>query len=245
MVGPVQARWVRGWQLWGVLLSTLLALVAPTSVVAGTLNKAVIAELLQTAGWTPIGSEPDIGLSMYEKPLKSVGLTAYMGVRDIPDDVDVNKLWTAIADVANHDRVGDKLAESTLIRRHGTGVDSYQVLKAPSLMPSAQRYWFVHGESQVNINGLAGHNRRCWSILPEGEAAEARAVVSERYPSASPIPLTHGCWEVLPAAPGAPARLRYFTVSDPGGSLARTAVSLLTTRTLPENMASFINYARK
>ena len=216
-----------------------------TTATAAALDRKVIGELLQAAGWSPIGNEPDIGLSMYEKPLKTVGLTAYMGVRDLPPDVDVDRLWSLICAIEDHEKLGNQLAESAVVSRNGPRVESYQVLKPPPLMPSAQRYWFVYSEAEENVDGLAGHNRRCWSNLPPDGAAAARASVTERYPNASPIALTHGCWEVLPAAAGAPARLRYRTVSDPGGTLARTAVSFLTTRTLPENMANFVNGARR
>ena len=235
-----------GWSWRAVAAAALSAsTVAFAPAEAASLDKQVIGELLQTSGWSPIGSQPDIGLSMYEKPLKSVGLTAYMGVRDLPADVDADRLWSLIIDIEAHDELGNQLAESKVIARRGDAIDSYQVLKPPPLMASAQRYWFVHSVIERDVAGQAGHNRRCWSNLPTSDAVEARARVAEKYPSASAISLTHGCWEVVPAVEGAPARLRYRTVSDPGGALARTAVGMLTTRTLPDNLANFINGARR
>ncbi|HCH63982.1 MAG: hypothetical protein CL927_12665 [Deltaproteobacteria bacterium] len=212
---------------------------------AGELNQTVIRELLQASGWEPIGNDVSVGLSMYEKPLKSVGLSAYMGVRDLPDDVDPDRLWAVIIDIDQHVQVGDKLVESKSFGGHAGGPDSYQVLRAPRLLAGAQRYWFVHSHIELDVEGTPGRNRRCWSNIPPGAAAAERARVQARYPDATPITLTHGCWEVLPAAPGAPARLRYLTVSDPGGALARTAVGMLTTRTLPENIANFVDRARR
>jgi len=237
-----------GPRLWPMALAAAVVIGGvgtPDAALAGSLDKKVVSELLASGGWAPIGSEPAIGLSMYEKPLASVGLTAYMAVRDIPADVDPNTVWALILDVERHEHFGDKLAESTVIARHGNSIDSYQVLKPPPLMAAAQRYWFVHSEIETNVGGTEGHHRRCWSALPTDSNADVRARVAEKYPDASLISLTHGCWEVVPAAPGASARLRYRTVSDPGGTLARTAVSMLTTRTLPENLANFINSARK
>jgi len=181
---------------------------------------------------------------MYEKPLKSVGIKGYMGVRDLPAGIDIARLWAVIIDVDRHEQVGDKLVESKVFHSDEGGQDSYQVLRPPRLMATAQRYWFVHSELTLNLDKMPGHNRRCWSSLAPDAAAAIRTTVRERYPNATEVPLTHGCWEVVPAAAGAPARLRYFTVSDPGGTLARTAVGILTTRTLPENMANFINHAR-
>lgn len=237
------SKWASSLGAGAVLVSVVAGLPAVSH--AGSLDQAVISELLAAQGWSPVGADASAGLSMYEKPLKSVGLTAYMGVRDLPADVDVDRLWALIVDVVNHDRVTNKLVESTLVARHGGAVDFYQVLKPPPLMASAQRYWFVHSVARRDVDGTPGHHRRCWSGLREGEAAEVRAKVAAAYPDASEIPLTHGCWEVVPAVAGAPARLRYRTVSDPGGTLARTALSLLTTRTLPENLAAFIDAARR
>ena len=82
-------------------------------------------------------------------------------------------------------------------------------------MASAQRYWFVHSHIESDVDGTKGRQRRCWSHIPSALASAERAAVQARYPNATPIAVTHGCWEVIPAAPGAPARLRYLTVSDP------------------------------
>ena len=212
---------------------------------AASLNEAVLRELLESAGWTPISSDPSVGLSMYEKHLKTVGLTGYMGVRDLPADLDVDKLWALIVNIDEHVLVGNKLVESKVFARHEGGMDSYQVLRAPPLMASAQRYWFVHSHVESDVDATKGRQRRCWSHIPSALASAERAAVQARHPNASLISLTHGCWEVIPAAPGAPARLRYLTVSDPGGTLARKAVQLFTTRTLPENMANFVEHAQQ
>ena len=212
---------------------------------AASLNEAVLGELLETAGWTPISSDASVGVSVYEKRLKTVGLTGFMGVRDLPAGLDVDKLWALIVNIDEHVHVGDKLVESKVFARHDGGMDSYQVLRAPPLMASAQRYWFVHSHIESDVDGTKGRQRRCWSHIPSALASAERAAVQARYPNASPISVTHGCWEVIPAAPGAPARLRYLTVSDPGGTVARKAVQLLTTRTLPENMANFVKHAQQ
>jgi len=212
---------------------------------AASLDAKVVGELLEPGGWAPTRNDSAIGLTMYEKELASVALTAFMGVRDIPPDVDIKRLWAVIIDVDSHERIGDQLEESAVIGRTGGGVDSYQVLKPPAFMPGAQRYWLVHSEIEHDVDGLVGHHRRCWSNLPPDGASETRGKLAVQYPQASVISLTHGCWEVVPAVDGAPARLRYRTVSDPGGALARTAVGMLTTRTLPQNMANFIEGARR
>ena len=243
MEPPSRAWWCRSataaWALlwWGATMGLSTAQ-------AGELNAGIIRELLDPGAWSSIGSDPAIGLQMYEKPLRSAGLTAYMGVRDLPADVDADRLWQVIVGVDDHVRLGGQLVESTVFHRHGNGFDSYQVLKAPPLMPGAQRYWLVHSEVEIDVAGRAGHRRRCWSNLAPDASASIRAELAQRYPSASAITLTHGCWELLPAEAGTPARLQYRTVSDPGSALARTAVGMLTTRTLPDNMANFIDGAR-
>ena len=238
-----------GWSLRRPFVAMLALLglwaVASRSAQAASLNEAVLGELLETAGWTPISSDPSVGLSMYEKHLSTLGLTGYMGVRDLPTELDVDKLWALIVNIDEHVHVGDKLVESKVFARHDGGMDSYQVLRAPPLMASAQRYWFVHSHIESDVEGTKGRQRRCWSHIPSALAAAERATVQARHPNATLISVTHGCWEVIPAAPGAPARLRYVTVSDPGGTLARKAVQLLTTRTLPENMANFVKHAQQ
>ncbi len=211
---------------------------------AGELDRAVIRELLNESGWNQVSNDAALGLVVSEKKLQSVDATAYLGVRDIPREVDVERLWTLIVDVDGHDRFGGKLAESTVVKRHGAAVDFYQVLKPPPLMASAQRYWFVHTEWEQGVGGVPGHQRRCWSQLSADEATEARAAVAAKYPDASLVPLTHGCWEVLPASGEKPAQLRYRTVSDPGGMVARSLVGMLTSHTLPDNLNTFIEAAR-
>ena len=132
------------------------------------------------------------------------------------------------------------------MRRDVAGIDFYQVLKAPPLVAGAQRYWFVHTELERDLNGVKGHHRRCWSKLAVSELADERAAVAKRYPSAMEVAVTHGCWEVLPAVgDGTPARLRYRTVSDPGGHLPASLAAMLTSRALPENLAVFLRQAAR
>jgi len=230
---------VTGWR-WVLALSVGFL---GTPALAGQLNRSVIGELLQ-GGWTVEDRDPSVGLVVSSKPLKSVGLTAYMGVRDLPASVDPERLWKLVAEVGKHDDFAPRLAESTVVKRHGAAIDFYQVLKPPPLVSSAQRFWFVHTELETNLGGVQGHHRRCWSKLSEAELPEARADVAKRYPSAMEVALTHGCWEVLPAGDdGTPARLRYRTVSDPGGSLPASLAAMLTSRALPENLAAFVRQA--
>jgi len=214
-----------------------------TSAIAGQLDRKVIDELLQTSGWSEEDRDASVGLVVLSKPLRSVGLTAYMGVRDLPASVDLARLWQVVTDVADHDRFAGRLAESTVVQRHDGGIDFFQVIKPPPMLASVQRYWLVHTELERNVGGVAGHHRRCWSQIGASEMAAIRAEIEQRYPNATEIALTHGCWEVLPAKDGTPARLRYRTVSDPGGSLPRSVADLLTTRALPDNLDIFVRQA--
>lgn len=226
------------------VLFTILAAFLGNTVLAGTINKSVVGELLQTSGWTEVSRDSNTGLVIRQKKLKSLPLTAYLGERPLPAGTDAAKLWRLIADVDSHERFSSKLAESTVIKQSAGAVDFYQVMKPPPFLSSAQRYWFLHTRIEEDVGGVTGHHRRCWSNLPESEATDVRAKVAAQYPSASAVPVTHGCWEVLPATADSPARLRYRTVSDPGGTLARMGVELLTTRTMPENLETFLRAAR-
>lgn len=236
-IGGRAAAVRRGAALGGVVFAT--------SASAGQLDRTVIGELLQPSGWSEEDRDASTGLVVSSKPLRSVGLTAYMGVRDLPAAVDPERLWKVISDVADHDRFATRLEESTVVQSHGGGIDFYQVIKPPPLLASVQRYWLVHTELERNVGGVTGHHRRCWSKIASSEMASTRAKIVQRYPNATEVALTHGCWEVVPARDTTPARLRYRTVSDPGGSLPRSVADLLTTRAMPDNLDTFVRQASR
>jgi len=224
----------------GVLL--LVGLFGGRAAPAGGVDRGVTASLLHEAGWS--GAQAlDGGLVVDQKPVPGVGLVAFRGRLPLGPDTDYDRLWSLLSDVGNHERVGGRLAESEVFRREGARIEFYQVLKPPPLLGSAQRYWFSHTELEQAVGGDPSHRRRCWSGLPAGEATALRAQVQARYPSASEVALTHGCWELRGAA-GSPGELRYVTVSDPGGQVPASLAALLTARTLPENMRAFVAASR-
>lgn len=223
------------------LLGAALVLLAASPGRAGGLHPSVHRELAAPSGWTLHQRHEDEGIVVYARALSSVGTTAYKGVLELAPEVDLARLWAAINRIDGHFAVGQSLAESKVYARQGRASQLYQVMRPPPLLPSSQRYWVLHAVEERDLAGVPGHHRRCWSILPPGEAAEVRAAIQQRHPDAMEVALSHGCWELRP---GAPATLTYTAVSDPGGSVPASVARALSARTLPDNMLSFVRAAR-
>ncbi len=220
-----------------------LALALPTATgpaAAGALDRSVLATLQSPAGWTELRTDSD-GLVVRSKP--ATGRTAFQGELPLPASVDRDRLWRLLSDIDGHTKHGDQLAEAKVFLRQGKAMEYFQVMVPPPLMPGSQRYWFGHTELEDAVGGNPAHRRRCWSGLPPGEAAAARAGVKARHPRAIEGPMTHGCWELRPTAQG--HSLVYTTVSDPGGSVPDVVARSLTSRTLPDNMRNFVRAAQR
>ncbi|MBL8618088.1 MAG: hypothetical protein JNM72_20920 [Deltaproteobacteria bacterium] len=223
------------------LLAAALALLSAVPARAGGLDPAVHRELAAPSGWALHQRLEEQRLVVYARAMPSVGTTAYKGVLELGPEVDLARLWAAINRIDGHFAVGQSLAESKVYARQGRSSQLYQVMRPPPLLPSSQRYWVLHAVEERDLAGVAGHHRRCWSILPPGEAAEVRAAIQQRHPDAMEVAMSHGCWELRP---GSPATLTYTAVSDPGGSVPASVARALSARTLPDNMLSFVRAAR-
>lgn len=238
---PAGWAWARhfGCAAWlGLLLGAGLARPA-----AAGLDSAVHAELREASGWALREQGDDPPVTVYARALSSLPHTAFKGVLKVPTDVDPATLWRVINRIDGHHAVGSALAESKTVWRKGSSSQFYQVMKPPPLVASAQRFWIADALEERDLGGQAGHHRRCWSVVRAGEAAEVRAGIRGRYPAATEVPMSHGCWELLPEAGGG-ATLVYTTVSDPGGSVPDSVARALSAHTLPDNMMSFVRAAR-
>lgn len=210
---------------------------------AAGLNGAVHAELRKASGWALREQGDDPPVTVYARPLSSLPHTAFKGVLKVPADVDPTVLWRVINRIDGHHAVGTALAESKTVWQKGGSSQFFQVMKPPPLVASAQRFWIADAVEERDLGGQAGHHRRCWSVVGGEQAADVRAGILRRYPSATEVPMSHGCWELLPEAGGG-ATLVYTTVSDPGGSVPDSVARALSAHTLPDNMMSFVRAAR-
>jgi hypothetical protein len=230
-------------QLLGRVAATLIgltAIMAQTSR-AASLDRGIIAKLQTSEGWKHERTDTEDGLVVRSKMV--AGHTAFRGILPLGPQTDPDRLWRLLNDIEGHVRVGDKLAEAKVFARTGAGMDYFQVMVPPMLMPGSQRYWFAHTELEPAVGGKSSHRRRCWSNLPAGVAQSERAGVKERHPRAIEVAMTHGCWELVGSDKG--TTLVYSTVTDPGGSLPTSVARTLASRTLPENMRKFVRAARR
>ncbi len=195
---------------------------------------SVQAVLDDDEGWLAVSEHPS-GMSIYGKEVPALDLTALKGVYAL--DVDSEKLFDLLCDIEGHVQVTGNLLESRIIRQSGEVADYYQVMKAPSALIS-RRYWVNRSITHRSFTGLAGHHKRQWDALGVTLYPKVRASLKESYPDAVIVTVTHGSWEV------SPTELIYRTVSHPSGNVPSSLFSTLNSKTLPDNMLSFVNHLK-
>jgi hypothetical protein len=217
------------------MLTVSAALAAPAA--------QVQAELDAPEGWVLHSEREDLGIVVYSKPIPSLGVTGFMGVKTLAAGVDSDALLDLITDVGRHAEINSALADSTVLERDGDASVYFQVLAAPPLLPVSPRYWISSADATRDIGGQEGHHKRVWNSLPEDALPEVRAEILDRFPRAVPLTATHGSWEMIPSGDG--TTLIYRSVGDPGGAVPAGVISLLSGRTLPDTMVVFEQAARE
>ena len=146
-----------------------------------------------------------------------------------------------IADIAGQKLVNTMLAELVVLRKEGSSIDFYQVLKAP-VIGASDRYWINGAKNIRNVNGEAGHHKQTWELLPETSYPEVRAQIKATYGDPVWTPLNYGSWEVRAQGEGK-TLITYTVVSHPGGSVPDGAFSWGSEKSLPDNINTFVKAA--
>lgn len=208
-----------------------IAIAAPT-------GAQILAALDDPAGWTEVGVSK--GVSVYKKTIAGVSVPALKGVRVAT--VNADAVWARIANIAGQKTVNPLLAESVVIKKEGSSLDFYQVLKGP-LPGVSVRYWINAAKNMRSVNGEAGHHKQTWELLPETSYPEVHAQIKATYgDDAVWTPLNYGSWEVIDKGAGQ-TEITYRVVSHPGGNVPDGAFSWGSEKSLPDNINGFIKAA--
>ncbi len=227
--------------LLAVGLLVLSLRVAPAAAGVDLLNHKVHALLDDATGWKHHKSVGEI--TVYSKPVPSLGLTAFKGIMTLPSDVNPERLFSVICAVEEQGKVAPMIVETNVFSRSGTSMAYSQVIRPPKLVPGSHRFVVQTGRIERNVDGEPGHHKRMWSAAPEGAHADIHAALRNKYKGAEEITVTHGTWELDPQPDGTVLYI-YRGVSHPGGSVPDGLARMLSSRTLPNNMMDFLRAAR-
>lgn len=197
----------------------------------------ILAALDDPAGWEPIGTSR--GVNVFKKTLSGVNVPALRGERVAT--VNADAIYAKIANIAGQKFVNPMLAESVVLRKEGSSIDFYQVLKSP-VPGSSPRYWINGAKNIKNVNGEAGHHKQTWELLPETSYPEVREQIKATYGDPVWTPLNYGSWEVRDQGEGK-TLITYTVVSHPGGNVPEGAFSWGSEKSLPDNINGFVKAA--
>ena len=200
--------------------------------------EAVLAALHDEGDWQLLRHDSRSGVDIYRKDVAGMALPAFRAEKDVAASSE--RLFELILDLNRHAGLSDTipLIRSQVLSRRGDELDYMQYLDSPGWTLARDRYWFNRARVQRDLAGRVGHHRLSWQgIDPAGYPRQWRALLAGNE-DAIRTPINYGSWEVIPQA-GGRSRLVYRVLSDPGGSLPRSAQLLVTARTLPENLLQF------
>lgn len=190
------------------------------------------------SGWTLHQAEGSNGVAVYAKPVPSLQMTAFKGVKRLAADVDPAHLFDLIVDIAGQKRFSSMLVESRVLASQPDSLAYFQVIRPPSLVPGSHRFWINSSAVDRAVGGERGHFKRSWSVMPATTMGEVRQDILGRYPDAVEVVISHGSWELDPQPDGSVLYI-YRTVSHPGGGVPDGLARMLAGRTLPGNMLDF------
>jgi len=230
------------------MLVGLVTLVAPLAIVApliqpaeaATVDRTIHAELNKESGWRL--SHTESGVEVYQKPISALGQTGWKGITTIPAGVSRDRLFAVLGDTEAHPRINTSLSESVVVHRQGSVTTFFQVLKAPSYAPFADRWWVSRAVEVHDADGIQGQLSRQWSSLPRTEGKDIRATIRARYPDAVEVPQSHGRWDLIPLPDGS-TRIVYRIVTDPGGAIPRGIATRFAGRSVANNILTMISAA--
>lgn len=222
-------------------LVALIALLLPSVAAA---NEAILAALKEDAGWTLHAAKAKNDVDVYKKSIPGQDIPAFKGVKVM--EVDPDHLFDAIIDFRHHVGLSKDipLTRSVVIKESGNTIDFWQYLNVPGWTLANDRFWFAKARISRNVGGEAGHHIQTWEIIDAEQYPDHLAKAKAIDEDSVMTPLNYGLWEVKPVGDGK-VELIYRVISDPGGSLPKSAQSLATSRTLPDNLLQFEAEAKR
>ncbi len=223
-------------------LLALFLLAAPAS--AWALTAAQIqAALDDDAGWEVHKLDAKGGVDVYKKTISGLDVPGFKGEKIM--DVSGDMLFDVIVDIPAQAGMSKDipLKESHVISRTATTIDFWQYLDVPGWTLANDRYWFCHGVI-MRDHGGPGHHKWIWDKLEGSDFPSQQAAALAIDDDAVETALNHGSWEIVPLQDGK-VKLIYRVVSNPGGKLPKSAQSLATGTTLPDNLLQMEGEAKK
>ncbi len=221
----------------------MLAALAPLSFAAPS-AASILAALESDSGWKVHKMDAKGGVDVYKKEISGVEVPGFKGIKVV--DVDSTTLFDAIIDIAHQAGLSDEipLVESHVLKTSGNTVDFWQYLNVPGWTLANDRFWFCRGTWEKDVGGVAGHHKWNWHDIDPAAYPSALSRAREIDDDAVLTGLNVGSWEVIPAGANK-TTLIYRVVSDPGGKLPKSAQSLATGTTLPDNLLQFEAEAKR
>jgi len=219
----------------------LLALLSSTAYAAD--GAAILKSLNDDAGWTVVAKDAN-GVDVYKKDVPGAPVPGFKGIKIV--DADPDLLFDAILDVRSHVGLSDDipLKKSVVISKSGNTIDFWQYLDVPGWTLANDRYWFARMTFNRDVGGVDGHHVQTWSLIDATQHPSHLATATAIDEDAVLTPFNYGGWEVEPM-PGGKVKLTFRTLSDPGGSLPKSAQNLATQKTLPDNLLQFEAEAKR
>lgn len=222
----------------------LLAAVLAAPLTAQALTAAEIQAALDSdSGWKLYKEDAKGGVDVYKKEIAGLEVPGFKGEKIM--DVSGDMLFEVIIDIAHQAGMSEDipLKESHIISRTATTIDFWQYLDVPGWTLANDRYWFCHGVIMKDHGG-PGHHKWIWNKLDGSRFPKQREAAMAIDDDAVETALNHGSWEIVPQGAGK-VKLIYRVISNPGGKLPKSAQSLATGTTLPDNLLQMEGEAKK
>jgi hypothetical protein len=226
------------------LLALIVFALITTPLTAQAMTPAEIQAALDSdSGWKLYKEDAKGGVDVYKKDIPGLDVPGFKGTKIM--DVSGDKLFEVIIDIAHQAGMSKDipLKQSHIISRTATTIDFWQYLDVPGWTLANDRFWFCHGVI-IKDHGGPGHHKWTWDRLDGSAFPKQRAAALAIDDDAVETGLNHGSWEIIPQGNGT-VMLIYRVISNPGGKLPKSAQSLATGTTLPDNLLQMESEAEK
>jgi len=193
-------------------------------------------------GWRPLRTDSSTGAVLSSKRVPALDLMAFRGILPLPEDVDPARLCAVLMDVESHKAVTGRLDASVLISESDNSMTFYQVTKDPRTALT-RRAWINRSDFVQSVDGVPGRCHRKWQTLDPAAHPETVAEIHASFPEVVLVSVSHGSWSVQ-EEPDLGLSLVYRTVVDPSGNVPTIAYNRVVSRTLADNMMTFVAAAR-
>ena len=215
------------------LITLLPLLYGGASATPSVLAEDIHGLLDAPSGWVFVEKDKTTGVQVYRKPIASLGLTAWKATKTLHPKVTPGAFVAVVKDLEGRDDRDAKLLVSDIVAQDGPHTTYVQVYDSPG--PMANRYWICRAVDHHDPAAGAGHWKRRWSSPPPTALGDLRASLRAAHPRAVEVAITHGSWELGPQADGS-TLVTYISVADPGGSVPKGVMSMVTGRNLPDHI---------